>query len=224
MSDLRRVEVLDKKGNIVSSYMIDSVSFLDKLKSHGVSGSVGDGQKASFVCKFCHRSDLKNASGLMLHEKACILNPARIYSATAPCPKCKINVAKQGFDSHVDSCTGDPDVIIRRKALRDDLYRRKAEAKVRGEEYKPLAIGRLKRNVEYSILPSGDLVTKVSAGVKPSIYKDQIIKDLTVNTDVSKTFDDMVSIMAEHCAPSMGRKYREFLSWVADSKALWDSV
>ena len=40
MSSLTKVEVVDKKGNIVSSYTISSETLAEKLKRHGIGTSV----------------------------------------------------------------------------------------------------------------------------------------------------------------------------------------
>lgn len=219
-----KVEVMDKKGNIVSSYTISSESLADKLKRHGIGTSVEQQQTIDLACKFCNRDSFKSIGGLTLHERTCSLNPRRATIASSICPKCSLSVANRGFDVHVEKCTGDPEILIRRKALRNDLARRKAEASHSGQSYEVLNTGRRKRNVEYRILSSGEIVTQVSVDNKSAPKVEKKVESVKNKVDKQLSFDDLVSVMAEHCAASMGSKYREFLKWVDDSKNLWDSV
>lgn len=225
---------MDKKGNIVSSYTVDSESLVDKLKRRGIGASVENAKPYGIICQFCKRSDFKSIGGLSVHVRHCSLNPDRIELAKTTCPKCHLNIVNRGFDGHVEKCSGDPSKFIRAKALRSDRSRRRTEASLGKKDFESFQYRGMKGSVDYRVLPNGDVKTDVTWGKqirgddsvtkRVSAHKDKIIKELTVEPNVNKGFDDIVSIMAEHCASSMGRKYREFLKWVEDSKNLWDSV
>lgn len=192
----------------------------EALKRHGIGTSVGEVTVQNFTCRFCGRDDFKSAIGLGVHAHSCLMNPSRKAIATAKCPRCNLNVSKRGFDAHVDACNGDPDVTIRRRALRDDAKRRKAEARIAGIDYDVTRDKRSSSDVEYKITSSGDVIAKVL----PKSTKISSDKKVDIVDKPVLSFDTLVSMMTEHCAPSMGRCYKEFLEWVEKSKNLWDSV
>ena len=223
MSNLKKVEVIDEKGNFVTSYMITSETLAEKLKRHGIGTSV-EVDKPNMLCSFCKRNDFKSLTALSVHVRSCAMNPGRMTVASSVCPKCSLKVANRSFDAHVVKCDGNPETLIRRRALRDDILRRKNEARISGKPYETLFTGRRKRNVDYKFTSNGDVVTNVSVAPKNISSVREEVGEVKNQTDNKQTFDSLVAIMAEHCASSMGSKYREFLEWVETSQHLWDSV
>lgn len=216
-----------QNGLTVKDEKVKTESLTSALRRHGIAVSErGAGMlKNSLICEFCRRS-FRNNNGLSLHVSQCVLNPNRVIPSSTPCQKCGIQIVNRGLSGHMKRCNGNPADTIRRKAMHEDLLVRKAKAARTNKGFQSMKNGPFARDIKFTVDDDGFVETKVvplkNKTVKASVTNE--VGSAMPQADDSKSFDDLVAIMAEHLVPVLGRNYREFLTWVEDSRRLWDSV
>lgn len=212
----------------VENNKVKTESLTSVLRKHGINVSEhGAGMlKNSLVCEFCRRS-FRNNNGLSLHVSQCVLNPNRVIASSTPCQKCGIQIVNRGLSGHLKRCNGNPADTIRRKAMHEDLLVRKAKAARTNKGFESMKNGPFARDIKFTVDDDGFVETKVVPLKRKNAVKVSVTNEVgsaMPKVDDSKSFDDLVATMAEHLVPVLGRNYREFLTWVEDSRRLWDSV